>query len=119
MGCPSGADGFPADPSRAATLRINNSPGESGLEAIGEISLTTRDVWRQALEQLLEQRANVLHVDLSRVGFVDVAGVTDLAVAAQRLPAGHRIVLHGPPARLPRILALFWPELSTIEMAAS
>jgi hypothetical protein len=49
---------------------------------------------------------------------VDVAGVTDLAVTAQCLSEGQRIVLHRPPAQLPRILELFWPGLAAIEVAA-
>ncbi|MCX2928064.1 STAS domain-containing protein [Streptomyces sp. NEAU-W12] len=93
-------------------------PDSSGLEAIGEIGMRTRTVWQQALKQLAERRTDVLHLDLSRVRFVDVAGVTDLAVAAQRLPEGQRIVLHRPPAQLPRILELFWPGIAAIEVAA-
>ncbi|WP_190016529.1 STAS domain-containing protein [Streptomyces lucensis] len=80
--------------------------------------MNTRTVWQQALKQLVERRTDVLHVDLSRVKFVDVAGVTDLAVTAQRLAEGQRIVLHRPPAQLPRILALFWPGIAAIEVAA-
>ncbi|MER7779954.1 STAS domain-containing protein [Streptomyces sp. NPDC096191] len=79
--------------------------------------MNTRTVWQQALKQLVERRTDVLHVDMSLVRFVDVAGVTDLAVTAQRLPEGQRIVLHRPPAQLPRILEHFWPGLAVIEVA--
>ncbi|MFG2607137.1 STAS domain-containing protein [Streptomyces sp. NPDC048514] len=105
-------------PPREAVLQIDPLPDRSGLGAIGEISMNTRTVWQQALKQLAERRTNVLHMDLSRVRFVDVAGVTDLAVTAQRLPEGQRIVLHRPPAQLPRILEIFWPGLAVIEVAA-
>ncbi|MER5833964.1 STAS domain-containing protein [Streptomyces sp. NPDC002130] len=105
-------------PPPGAVLQINPLPDSSGLGAIGEISMNTRTVWQQALKQLVERRADVLHVDLSRVRFVDVAGVTDLAVTAQRLPEGQRIVLHRPPVQLPRILELFWPGLAAIEVAS-
>lgn len=111
-------NGPPAVPSRAALLQIHPLPDSSGLGAAGEISMNTRTIWQQALEQLVAHRTDVLHVDLSRVRFVDVAGVTDLAVTAQRLPEGQRIVLHQPPVQLPRILELFWPGLATIEVAA-
>jgi ABC-type transporter Mla MlaB component len=103
---------------RGAVLQINPLPDSSGLGAIGEISMNTRTVWQQALKQLVERRTDVLHVDLSRVRFVDVAGATDLAVTAQRLPEGQRIVLHRPPAQLPRMLELFWPGLAAIEVVA-
>jgi anti-anti-sigma regulatory factor len=110
--------GSPAEPPRGAVLQINPLPDSSGLGAIGEISMNTRSVWQQALNQLAERRTDVLHVDLSRVRFVDVAGVTDLAVTAQRLPEGQRIVLHRPPPQLPRILEHFWPDIAAIEVAA-
>jgi ABC-type transporter Mla MlaB component len=111
-------DGPPAVPSHAAVLQIRPLSDSSGLGATGEISMNTRTIWQQALEQLVERRADVLHVDLSQVGFVDVAGVTDLALTAQRLPEGQRILLHQPPVQLPRILEIFWPGLATIEVAA-
>ncbi|MFI7139247.1 STAS domain-containing protein [Streptomyces massasporeus] len=113
-----GEGGTPVAPSRDAVLQIDPLPDSSGLGATGEISMNTRSVWQQALNQLVERRADVLHVDLSRVRFVDVAGVTDLAVTAQRLPQGHRILLHRPPPQLPRILELFWPGIAAIEVAA-
>ncbi|MEV6550045.1 STAS domain-containing protein [Streptomyces sp. NPDC051597] len=115
---PPGVGGSSVAPPRGAVLRINPLPDSSGLRAIGEISMNTRTVWQHALRELVEQRTDVLHVDLSRVNFVDVAGVTDLAVTAQHLPEGQRMVLHQPPPQLPRILELFWPELDAIEVAA-
>lgn len=110
--------GPPVAPPRDAVLHINPLPENSGLGAIGEISMNTRAVWQQAQRQLIERRTDVLHVDLSRVRFVDVAGETDLADTAQRLPQGQRIVLHRPPAQLPRILEMFWPGLAAIEVAS-
>ncbi|MGW2787953.1 STAS domain-containing protein [Streptomyces populi] len=115
---PSDVGALPNLPSRAATLQIDALPDSSGLGVIGEISMNTRTAWRQALEQLIERRTGVVHLDMSQVRFVDVAGVTDLAVTAQRLPEGQRIVLHRPPTQLSRILELFWPGLAAIEVAA-
>ncbi len=117
MSVPPGVDGSAVAPPRSAVLQIDPLPDNAGLGVIGEISMNTRTVWQQTLKQLVERRTDVLHVDLSRVSFVDVAGVTDLAVTAQRLPEGQRIVLHRPPAQVPRILELFWPELAAIEVA--
>ncbi|MFD5538399.1 STAS domain-containing protein [Streptomyces sp. NPDC127079] len=100
-------------------LQIIPLPDRSGLEAMGEISMNTRTVWQQALKHLADRHTDALHVDLSRVTFVDVGGVTDLAVTAQHLAEGQRIVLYRPPAQLPRILELFWPGITAIEVAAS
>ncbi len=48
--------------------------------------------------------------------FVDVAGVSALAVTVMNLQGG-RVVLEGPPPQVPRILELFWPGLDRIEVA--
>ncbi len=118
MDVPHVVGGPSTPPPRGAVLQIIPLPDSSGLGAIGEISMNTRTVWQQALKELAERHTDVLHVDLSRVQFVDVAGVTDLAVTAHRLSEGRRIVLHRPPAQLPRILELFWPGIAAIEVAA-
>ena len=50
------------------------------------------------------------------MAFVDVAGVTALAVTAMNLPEG-TVVVENPPPQLPRVLELFWPGLDRIEVA--
>jgi anti-anti-sigma regulatory factor len=89
-----------------------------GWEACGEISLITRQAWEQTLHQLALSDEEACHLELSAVTFVDVAGVSALAVAAQGLSEGRRIVLEGPPAALRRVLDMFWPDLSTLEVIA-
>ncbi|MEU6517661.1 STAS domain-containing protein [Streptomyces sp. NPDC046978] len=98
-------------------LEVYPLTGRPGVRAIGEIGLVTRTAWREALTRLLGSSADRLHVDMSRVAFIDVAGVTDLAVAAQSLSGGRRIVLHRPPPQVARVLAVCWPELGGIEVA--
>jgi anti-anti-sigma regulatory factor len=55
-------------------------------------------------------------VELSDVVFVDVAGVSALAITAMNLPGG-RVVVEHPPPQLPRVLEMFWPGLDRIEVA--
>ncbi|PZT69556.1 hypothetical protein DN402_23805 [Streptomyces sp. SW4] len=62
---------------------------------------------------------DVYYLELSAVTFVDVAGAGELAIAAQRLPDGHRFVLHRPPPTLRRALDMFWPGLPAIEVSMS
>ncbi|MFI0829631.1 hypothetical protein ACH4Q7_35090 [Streptomyces roseolus] len=54
---------------------------------------------------------------MSEVVFVDVAGVTALAVTAMELADG-RFVIEAPPPQLSRVLGLFWPDLDRIEVTS-
>ncbi|MGW4620829.1 STAS domain-containing protein [Streptomyces sp. NPDC004592] len=69
-------------------LEVYPLMGRPGVRAIGEIGLDTRTAWREVLARLVRSSADRLHVDPSRVTFIDVAGVTDLAVAARSLSGG-------------------------------
>ncbi|MET7370286.1 STAS domain-containing protein [Streptomyces sp. NPDC005566] len=86
-----------------------------GVHAAGEVTLATRAAWEHALESLVGGSGDV-YLDLSCVTFVDVAGASAVAVAAQRLGVGRRMVLKAPPSPLRRALELFWPGLSAIEV---
>jgi anti-anti-sigma regulatory factor len=100
-------------------LSVSPLTGRSGLRVAGEIGLTTQPIWERALELAVREDEDVYHLELSAVTFVDVAGAGALAAAAQRLSDGRRIVLNRPPATLRRVLEIFWPELSAIEVSMS
>ncbi|MFG2576763.1 STAS domain-containing protein [Streptomyces sp. NPDC048481] len=102
----------------AGTLRVRPLTGRPGWQAVGEISLTTRPAWEQTLHHLALSDEEACHLELSAVTFVDVAGVSALAVTAQGLTQGRRIVLEQPPATLRRVLDMFWPDLPTVEVMA-
>ncbi|MCX4767322.1 STAS domain-containing protein [Streptomyces sp. NBC_01275] len=91
--------------------------GRTGWRAAGEITVITCPAWEQALERLSRLDEAVCHLELSSVSFVDVAGASALAATAQELPRGRRIVLDRPPATLRRLLDMFWPDLTAIEVA--
>jgi len=96
-------------------LEVSPLPGRSGICACGEISEVTRGSWEEALSGLARQHSGVSYVELSDVSFVDVAGVTALAVTAMGLTEG-RVVVQHPPPQLPRVLEMFWPDLPQIEV---
>ncbi|MGI5335911.1 hypothetical protein ACQEVS_00200 [Streptomyces sp. CA-181903] len=106
--------GGPAGPARAA-LEVGPLPGRPGIRARGEISVITRPSWEAALTELARRHGDVSYVELSGAEFLDVGGVTALAVTALRLPAG-RIVVEHPPPHVPRVLEMFWPGLRRIEV---
>ncbi|WP_443047122.1 STAS domain-containing protein [Streptomyces sp. NBC_00267] len=99
-----------------AVLEVGPLSGRPGIRARGEISEVTRSPWEAALAGLARQHSDVSYVELSEVGFVDVAGVAALAVTALSLPGG-RVVVEHPPPQVPRVLGLFWPGLGRIEVA--
>ncbi|HSA53508.1 MAG TPA: STAS domain-containing protein [Yinghuangia sp.] len=100
----------------SAVLEVTLLSDRRGIRASGEINAATRTAWQQALRTMAGQHEDVSFIDLSGVGFVDVAGVAALAVTALTLPGG-RVVVEHPPPQLPRVLDMFWPEMRRIEVA--
>ncbi|MGW0334754.1 STAS domain-containing protein [Streptomyces sp. NPDC003011] len=103
----------------APALTVSPLGERSGLRVAGEVGLTTHEVWRRALDRAVREDGDVYYLELSAVTFVDVAGVGALAFAAQQLGDGRRMVLHRPPPGLRRVLDMFWPDLSSIEVSIS
>ncbi|MEI5522807.1 hypothetical protein WB401_06390 [Streptomyces brasiliscabiei] len=99
-----------------AVLEVLALSGRPGIRAAGEINVITRSGWERGLEELASAHTGVSFVELSAVRSIDVGGAAALAVTAQHLGTG-RIVVDRPPPELPRILGLFWPGLTTIEVA--
>ncbi|MEE1760929.1 MULTISPECIES: hypothetical protein [unclassified Streptomyces] len=97
-------------------LEIRSLPGRPGIRAAGEINVITRSFWVHALEDLAHAHTDVSFVELADLMSIDVGGAAALAVTAQRLGTG-RIVVDRPPPELERILDMFWPGLSKIEVA--
>ncbi|MFC4884103.1 STAS domain-containing protein [Streptomyces beijiangensis] len=119
MGVPHGADHSPGEPKRTtALLAVHALQDRPGVRAVGEISLTTLIAWEQLLEKIASEPSHAFFLDLAAVSFIDVAGASALAVTAQNLGAGRRIVVGRPPFELERLMGLFWPDLPTIEMVA-
>ncbi|MEE1757958.1 MULTISPECIES: STAS domain-containing protein [unclassified Streptomyces] len=118
MDVPVDAENRSGAPSHGATgLEVYPLPGRAGVRAAGEVNAHTRPAWIEALGQLTQRGEDLVHVDMSQVIFIDVAGVTELAMAAQSLRGGRRIVVQQPPPQVPRVLELFWPGLGGIEVA--
>ncbi|MFI1506035.1 STAS domain-containing protein [Streptomyces sp. NPDC020597] len=116
MNAPQRVGGFRLPHGGTAVLEVIPLPGRPGIRARGEISPVTRSPWEEALAGLARRHAGVSYVELSEVGFVDVAGVAALAVTVLGLPDG-RVVVEHPPPQVPRVLSLFWPDLHRIEVS--
>ncbi|MFJ9737720.1 STAS domain-containing protein [Streptomyces sp. NPDC101166] len=107
--------GEPALVQGGTVLEVSRLSGRPGICVSGEISVATRPSWEGALAELARRHTDVSYVELSGVGFVDVAGVSALARTAMSLPVG-RVVVESPPPQVPRVLNLFWPSLGGIEV---
>ncbi|MEU9578222.1 STAS domain-containing protein [Streptomyces chilikensis] len=106
----------PAAAEAAPYLAVRPLPGGRGVRLAGEVALSTRTVWADALAGAVGADRCAYVLELSEVSFVDVAGAEALAVAAGRLESGRRMVLHNPPRTLSRVLEMYWPGLPGIEV---
>ena len=110
---PAGKKDQPATPElrlpQLGMLRLEPFREGSGLRITGEIDSSGHDRWSSALDWAVRQGRDV-HLDMSKLQFIDGHGVAILESAARTLPKGRWMVLHQPPPMVRRILDLLWPE---------
>jgi ABC-type transporter Mla MlaB component len=91
--------------------------GNARLRVSGEADLSNCALLLQALEE--DPRGAELHLDVSRLRFVDLRGVGALREVAETLRARRgRLILHHAPASLRRILEIVPACLPDVEIAA-
>lgn len=90
-------------------LTIEQLARPAGLRIAGEIDAVNHHLLGQALNGL-PSNGSAVHLNLSGLAFIDVAGTMQLAQFAEGPPA-RRMVLHSPPHQLRRISELLWPTL--------
>jgi hypothetical protein len=100
------------------TLTIRPLQGRAGLMLAGEADITTLDALRAALAALPADGTGDIHLDLTRLRFIDVSCTRELIAITERHPAV-RLIAHDPPASLLRITALIYPEASIKIIAGS
>jgi hypothetical protein len=77
---------------------------------VGEVDISSVDLLARGLEDAAAVAVSgEIHVEMSEVGFVDVAGARAMVRAAGRLTNGRRLVLRHPPRVLLMVLE-FFPE---------
>lgn len=76
-----------------------------GLRITGEIDRGNRHLLARALDWTLLAGSEDIHLDLSDLTFIDVAGVRLIVVAAARLSPGHELIL-GPVSPVVRRLLM-------------
>jgi anti-anti-sigma regulatory factor len=98
------------------------------LSIIGTIDYYNADALAAALIGELHQTGNVstslsdaitgnfdLNLDLSRLEFTDLTGITALVQVAETAPAGRRLVLRGLPPRIRTVMVIVgWADLPNL-----
>ena len=99
--------------SRLHIVRTDQPPG---LRLIGDVAARTVPPLAQALADLLQDQHEI-HLDLTRLGIMDLDGVTLLLSTARQLPQDGRLILHGLPPHLRQILHLTgWDATPGLEL---
>ncbi|MBE8517381.1 STAS domain-containing protein [Amycolatopsis sp. H6(2020)] len=83
-------------------------PDGGGLRVIGAVDLSTREIWRNALETAPASGLPT-RLDLSGLSFIDTRGTSMLIAAAHRQPGTAPLTITRPPRSLRRVLAVLCP----------
>jgi len=97
-------------------LVIRQTIPPQGLTLVGTIDLSNVDRMKGvlAMRALLQPE---LHLDLSRVQFIDASGIRALADVGRSANGTSRLVLHGLPAFLRRVMTTIgWEELQNVSI---
>jgi anti-anti-sigma regulatory factor len=97
-------------------LMIRHTVPDNGLSFAGIIDVFNADSVAASLKSQLNGEGD-LHLDVSRVEFCDVSGIRALVAAAESAPGSRRLVLHGLPPLLQRVMTLVgWGELPSMAL---
>jgi len=91
----------------------------SGLKLIGAIDGSNVKRVEEILASALNGESEYdVHVDLSLIEFVDVSGIRALVSAAERADGHHRMILHGLPPLMSKVMHVVgWIDLPTLFIA--
>ena len=84
--------------------------GWTGLRIVGEVDITNHDQFRRALAPVYAAGIIAVHLDVSGLRFIDVAGTREL-IALMKSHPHLRLIVHRPPASLCRIVEMLWPNV--------
>ena len=94
---------------RGSDLETFPLSGWTGLRIVGEVDISNHDQFRRALAPVFAAGIIAVHLDVSGLGFIDVAGTREL-IALMKSHPHLRLIVHGPPASLRRIVEVLWPN---------
>ncbi|MCC3763490.1 STAS domain-containing protein [Glycomyces sp. TRM65418] len=104
------ADTPRASGSEDGPLRAHQTEGPLPvLHVSGTVDLNSHKAWGRLLRQATVGDGE-LHLDLAQLAFIDMRGVSILVNVAGELPSGARIVVHGSPPHMRRMMEVLWPD---------
>jgi anti-anti-sigma factor len=91
-----------------------------GLRFVGAIDAFNVDRVEELLAGALNGESDYdVHIDLSLIEFVDVSGIRALVAAAEKTDGRHRMILHGLPPLMSKVMEVVgWSDSPTIVIAA-
>jgi anti-anti-sigma factor len=99
---------------RDEIMAIGHLDSGDGLRVSGQVDLSNRTAFREALAQAARSAGGDLVVDLSGTSLIDIAGLRVLAETARRAPA-RKLVLRSPTTVVQQMLRLAgWHELPNL-----
>jgi anti-anti-sigma factor len=95
-------------------LVVSRTRKPAGLKFSGEIDSSNAHAVTQSLIGGGTAESDV-HLDVTQLRFIDVSGIRAIVSAAESLGEGRRILLHGLPAQLARVVSIVgWAEAPTL-----
>ncbi len=93
-------------PAEPLTVDVRMTGGTATVVISGELDLASSPSLAAQLARLLADSPQRLVLDMSRVGFIDVAAARLIASTAQSLPEGRRPVIRSASPLVRRVLEL-------------
>jgi len=105
---------------RDKQLVVTRTYSPDGLRLVGAVDASNVDGLAEILDSSFagDGHGRVLHLDLTRLEFSDVSGIRALVGAAERAEGRYRMVLHGLPPLMSRVMsAVGWSEMPSLEIS--
>src|SRR4029077_20900133 len=97
-------------------LVISRHARPTGLRLVGAVDASNVESVAKVLASALNGDSDHdVHVDLARLEFADVSGIRALVEAAERADDRHRLILHGLPPLMEKVMKVVgWTDLRSL-----
>ncbi len=105
---------------RDKQLVVTRTYRPDGLRLVGAVDASNVEGVTGVLDSSFEGdgQGRELHLDLTRLEFSDVSGIRALVGAAERADGRYRMVLHGLPPLMGRVMSVVgWSEMPSLEIS--
>jgi anti-anti-sigma regulatory factor len=95
-------------------LVVSRTTSPDGLSFAGEIDASNSHAIGTAIASAQPPDRDI-HVEVSRLLFCDISGIRAFVAAAEALPEGRRLLLHGMPTQLETVIKVVgWNRMPTL-----